>query len=130
MYSWDFQILQKDTNFDESLPHTFHEIFLDGFGLKEGWSIEGVKKALHQSTLLGLLTSSAETQDICGYAFYSVPEVPLLGTYMLWEDAICLRKSAQGKRLSTKVYELACEKLSGRRFGWIGGRPQNPVVMK
>jgi hypothetical protein len=128
MYEWNFEKLKNINEFDNSFFKIIHKIFLDGFGLSEGWSIDGVQKMLNTSAILGLLMG--EEREILGYAFYSVPPVPLNQNYLLWEDGICLRKEAQGKRGSGQVIEKACAIFPDRRFGWLGGRTQNPVVIK
>jgi len=127
MYNWQFQILNGISPEDD-IATSIHQVFLDGFALQKGWSIESIKKAFTRSKILGLLVNL--NQEICGYAFYSVPDHPLQGTYLLWEDGICLKKEAQGKKLSSQAWKLACSFFSTRKFGWIGGRTQNPLVIK
>ncbi|MDM8559071.1 hypothetical protein [Candidatus Parabeggiatoa sp. HSG14] len=134
---WKFQFLKNVKEFDEKLVTRIHQIFLDGFGLKKGWSLEGIRKSLTQSTILALLTE--EKGDVSGYAIYSVPEVPLQGAYMLWEDSLCIMKHLRGKLSSGKLPKRAVENAvrflreqygDEYKFGWVGGRTQNPIVMK
>lgn len=124
---WQFHHL-KDLEPDYALAESIHKIFLDGFGLKEGWSTEGIKKALMRSTMLGLLVDPKG--NTWGYAMYTIPDAPLMGTYFLWEDAICLKKDAQGKGFSSNVWGMILSFYSNRKFGWVGGRTQNPLVIK
>jgi len=124
---WQFHHL-KGLEPDDALVESIHKIFLDGFGLKEGWSTEGIKKALKRATLLGLL---ADLNDhFWGYSLYTIPDEPLMGTFFLWEDAICLKKEAQGNRLSSSVWKMCLSLYPSRKFGWVGGRTQNPLAHK
>jgi hypothetical protein len=127
MFDWQFQLAKNIESDDSRLLKSIHQVFLDGFGLSKGWSIEGIRKRLRTSNVAGFLRKDGE--EIYGYAFYSVPSEPLGEAYMLWEDGICLRKEVQGKELTKQVVEKACFIFPGRRFGWVGGRTQNPVVM-
>ena len=124
---WQFHHL-RDLEPDDALTESMHKIFLDGFGLKEGWSIGGIKKALMRSTILGLLVDPKG--NTWGYAMYTIPDEPLMGTYFLWEDAICLKKDAQGKGFSSIVWGMILSFYSNRKFGWVGGRTQNPLIIK
>lgn len=128
MFEWQFQLAQNINADDNHLVKSIHDVYLDGFGLQKGWSIGGIKETIAYSTMLGLLL--APDQEICGYAFYVAPDQPLQETYLLWEDAICLKKKAQGKQLSSQALNLAYRFLRARKFGWIGGRTQNPLVIK
>ncbi len=104
------------------------DTFRDGFGLEQGWSLEGVQIAISRSAILGLIYG--DHGQVEGYAFYSAPEEPLLGMHLLWEDAICLRKHLQGIRLTSRpLLEKVCAFFPERTFGWLGGRTQNPAMM-
>lgn len=127
MYQWKFQSLKGIKEFDEALLKKIHEIFLEGFGLKEGWSLDGIRNRLQNSTLLGLLSDGNE---IFGYSIFSVPNIPLKDKYLLWEDSICVQKNIQGKKLSIKAIEGAFNSFPKLQFGWVGGRTQNPIVFK
>ena len=128
MYTWKFQKPSDMNDVNNNLSKAIHQVYLDGFGLQEGWSLEGIRKALTRSTVLGLLTT--DSGEISGYAFYSIPNSPLMGLYMLWEDAICLKKVAQGSLKSKEVFDRASALFPGLTFGWVGGRTQNPLVMR
>ena len=53
-----------------------------------------------------------------------------MGSYVLWEDAICIRKHLQGNKLSSSsLFKIACGLYKDHRFDWIGGRTQNPLVI-
>ncbi len=125
---WNFRRLTGADDSDENILKAIHQVFLDGFGLQEGWSLDGISKALKRSTVLGLLTTAGG--EVNGYALYSIPDAPLSGAYMLWEDAICLKKGVQGSKKTREVFERAGKLFPDREFGWIGGRTQNPLVMK
>jgi len=126
-YIWQFRHL-NNLEPDDKLAESIHEVFLNGFGLKEGWSKEGIRKALRRSTILGLLADSSD--HLGGYAMYTIPDAPLMGTYFIWEDAICLKKEVQGNNLSSNVWNMSASLYPNRKFGWIGGRTQNPLVVK
>lgn len=129
-YSWKFEFIASPDAFPEHLILEILDIFQDGFGFErdEGWSHAGVQRALHRSRIVGFLTD--ELGRSVGYAFFSAPEAELEGTYLLWEDSVCLRQMVQGKGFASReLFEKACSLFPGRAFGWIGGRTQNPLVM-
>lgn len=128
MYEWQFQLAQNINADDSSLLEAIHQIFLDGFGLKKGWSVEGINKRLKTSNVIGFLRKDGK--EICGYAFYSIPSELLGDAYMLWEDGVCLRKEIQGKGLTKQVVEKSSFVFPDKKFSWIGGRTQNPLVIK
>lgn len=124
---WKFRKLDKDSEPPSGLTAAIHEVFRDGFAI-EGWSPEGIERTLKRCDALGLLLG--EGGEVCGYAFYSVPETQLMGDWFLWEDAIGLKKVAQRHGLSNRAIELVRGLYPNRRFGWIGGRTQNPTMMR
>lgn len=128
MYSWRFELLRGRTDFDDKLLKTIHQIFLDGFALENGWSIEGIKKTLSRSTALGL--ARGDDDQLVGYAIYTIPDTPLEGTDVLWEEAVCVRTSVQSGGLGTRSLKDVLALFPDRKFGWIGGRTQNPLVMR
>jgi len=128
MSAWHFYLSETPDGFSDKLLYDISDVFADGFGISKGWSIEGVRQAINRSSILGVLIG--EHDEVSGYAFYSAPNVDLNGGYMLWEDAICVRKHLHGNRLSSRLLlEKACGVFEGRRFDWIGGRTQNPLVI-
>lgn len=126
-YAWHFQTLHGDTAINEADVEQILATFRDGFALPGGWSLAGVHEALQRSTVLGLLRDAKGA--IFGYAFYSIPQAMLEGTYLLWEDALCLRRAVQGCGYTRSLIEGVCTLFPNRAFGWVGGRTQNPVVM-
>lgn len=127
-YTWRFRLAEPECRPADELLEAIHQVFLDGFGLSSGFSAQEVWQATQRCTALGLLVD--ETGDIGGYAFYTAPETKLAENYVLWEDAICLRKSLQGHRLAGRaLLEQAASLFPGRRFSWVGGRTQNPLMM-
>ena len=91
--------------------------------------MNGVRKAYLQSTIVGLLKEG--DGEIGGYAFYSVPSAELWGSHLLWEDAICIKKGLQGRGLSSRLlFAKASSMFPEWKFGWIGGRTQNPLVIR
>lgn len=128
MFEWIFRFRGQATG-DEGLPSKIHQVYLDGFGLQEGWGLERIERALAGCDVLGLLLDNL-ANEVCGYALYSCPSEPLRGKSLLWEDAISLKKRAQGFGLSYVALARVRALYHERTFGWIGGRTQNPVVMK
>lgn len=122
---WHFQSLVDPETVPDTVFSAILQVFQDGFGLPDGWSLEGVRYALLRSDVLGLLCGSS---GIDGYAFYTVPEVQLEGRHVLWEDAICLRQCVQGMGYGSRALSEAAAFLPHHDFGWVGGRTQNPVV--
>lgn len=128
MCEWRFQSLHGHSEFDDTVVGAILDVFRDGFDLPDGWSIESVRKDLNSSSVVGLLFSPDD--KLQGYAFYFAPSVPLDGAHLLWENAICLRKEVQGKGYTKSVLQNASNVLHAMTFGWVGGRTQNPVVIK
>jgi len=126
-YDWCFDRSKTPGDFDESFLKSIHQVYLDGFGKSKGWSLEGINAVLLRSNIRGFLKNKDE---IAGYAFYTVPTRTLNGTHMLWEDAICLKKQVQGRRFTQGILEKVMDLLPNNEFGWIGGRTQNPLVVK
>jgi len=102
-------------------------IFLDGFGLPEerAWSADRIAHALGNISYLALAYTTDEPSErraACGYALYTVPPVPLgNGTYLLWEDAICLRKSVQRSGAPRELFAAITTRSRHQPIGWIGG---------
>ena len=114
-------------DFDEGFLKSIHQVYLNGFGKTEGWSLEGINASLLRSSIRAFLMKNDE---IVGYAFYTVPSVTLDGTHMLWENAICLKKGAQKQGLTRGIIERVVKLFPSKKIGWIGGRTQNPLVFK
>jgi hypothetical protein len=127
IFKWRFQLRHKDEPIDPRLPEKLRAVFLDGFGLKDGWGIDSIREVLRRCDVLGLLEDLRG--EICGYALCTVPSVPFEGRWLLWEDAICLRKRAHAFGLSKEILPAVQRLYPGKSFGWIGGRTQNPVMM-
>jgi hypothetical protein len=128
MLEWTFRSLQVDSEVEEGLAESIRAVFLDGFGLSDGWTVDEIKVSLRRSHILGLLMSP--DGQIWGYAFYSVPPNSFEGRWFLWEDAICLRKNVHGYGLSEEALPYVQRLYPRKEFGWIGGRTQNPIVMR
>ncbi|HBL14947.1 MAG TPA: hypothetical protein DD379_26850 [Cyanobacteria bacterium UBA11162] len=127
-YRWSFQIIDgnRDIAKDANLLKEFHQVCVDGFGLEsDDWNTDNISMLLY-STLLGRLFSGSGR--LCGIAYYSVTEKQLDGTYLLWEDGICLRKEVQGKRYSLAAIQGAIKMFPSRNFGWLGCRTQIPKM--
>jgi hypothetical protein len=129
LYQWSFINLREAQDIPAGLVPVLRQIFADGFGLSTLWQEEDAQHALTRSTILGLLQNS--TRQIGGYAFYTLPEAPLSGSHLIWEDAVCLRKSLQRQGYAGhKLFAGIREYLNERTIGWLGGRTQNPIVMR
>ncbi|HEY0377208.1 MAG TPA: hypothetical protein VGC87_09640 [Pyrinomonadaceae bacterium] len=128
MYAWYFQGPEGQRDFDDIFLDSIHQVYLEGFGKSEGWSIEGIRETVMTSDILGFLRNGEG--EIFGYAFYTVPSSSLDGTHILWADSICLKKGVQKKGLTTGLTKKAAKVFPERKFGWIGGRTQNPLVMR
>jgi hypothetical protein len=126
---WLWRRLHGERAVSTEIVAQIQDIFRDGFNRNKGWGEDSIRKRLSNSGVLGLL----ETRDglPSGYAIYSSPEEKLDGGFVLWEDAICIRRSLQGKGASRTV-DLLKELASafGREFAWFGGVTQNPAVYK
>lgn len=129
LYQWSFIDLRDTKGLPAGVLLSIREVFADGFGLSELWREEDARHALSRSTILGLLQD--DEGEIAGYAFYTVPDTPLEENYLLWEDAVCLRKKVQGQGYAGQnLFALATQQFKDRTFGWLGGRTQNPIVMQ
>jgi hypothetical protein len=125
--SWSFVDVEARPEEGAEIVSAVLEIFRDGFGIL-GWSREGVAKTLSRCTLLGLLHS--EEGSIEGYAFYLMVPGPRTGTWVLWEDAICLRKRVQRSGYARLILGELMTRDASSPIGWVGGRTQNPAVMR
>lgn len=122
-FTWHFQkISEIKDSFDVK---EFHRVCVDSFGIEMDWDSDNRRK-FSESTLLGKLLD--QTEELCGIAYYSVPEKELENSYLLWEDGICIVKKAQHLGLSSIAIEEAKLLFPEGRFGWIGGKSQNPKI--
>jgi hypothetical protein len=129
MFEWKFQFTEFAEIHSDETVQRISEVFEDGFGLSSGWDVNNIRKAYLRSTIVGLLEGA--NGDIAGYAFYSAPAARLNGSHLLWEDAVCIKKGLQGRRLSSGLlFAKASSMFPDRTFGWIGGRTQNPLVIR
>jgi hypothetical protein len=105
-------------------------IFRDGFGGEQDWHQEKIRQRLNNASVVGLL--EAPGTPPAGYAIYSSPDEALDGRFVLWEDGVCLRRTWQRKGIAPKPQELVrgLSELLDRKFGWLGGDTQNPLVYK
>lgn len=120
---WQFyETIKESPENVAALNDEIRDVFRDGFGMP-GWSRAGVSKTINRCSDVALLRSAQGRAE--GYAFYVAHE-DKAGT-LLWEDAICLRKSAQGLGYSTQILDQL--RLRHGNARWIGGRTQNPRVI-
>src|SRR5947209_5037715 len=121
---------------DDAWIAGIQDTFLDGFGLsvERAWSTDRLAYALENVSYLALAYAheDATTQRfICGYAMYTIPQLSLPdGTYLLWEDAICLRKRFQQTGGARGLSASIAARSTHQPIGWMGGRTQNPRVIK
>src|SRR5437870_747730 len=123
---WDL----KPRRFTDQDVSDVLSIFRRGFGIEPKWRPEDVKVAAERSSVCGFLLDDAKHP--VGYAFFSMPDEPLDDTHLLWEDAVCLDNEFQARGLagSHRLWPTVCNFRPGRIFGWIGGRTQNPAVVR
>lgn len=126
-YEWRFETSKRPWGYDEGFLKSIHMVYLDGFGKSEGWSLKGIEAVITRSSVRAFLS---KREEVIGYAFYTVPARTLDGTHLLWENAICLKKDAQRNGLTTGIIEKVVRLFPNKKFGWIGGRTQNPLVFK
>ena len=126
MHNWNFVKTQPSCEFSEQIVNSILRCFRSGFGIA-GWSEEGVKKKLLDSSLVGLLQSGSD-KTVDGYALYYIPSVPLDKQFMLWENAICITKNMQGKGFSRQALDLALKNCPEYNFGFVGGKPKIPLL--
>jgi hypothetical protein len=125
-FTWHFQkISEIKDSFDVKEVKEFHRVCVDSFGIETDWDSDN-KRKFSESTLLGKLLY--QTEELCGIAYYSVPEKELENSYLLWENGICIVKKAQHLGLSSIAIEEAKQLFSERKFGWFGGKSQNPKI--
>ena len=108
-------------------------IFCNGFERRKEWPVESIRRKLDHSSLLGFLIDEADSNTATfGYAIYHVPDNLLNGKALLWEEAICLVKNMhiRGKGLANTAITNAIGHFPNLRFGFIGGRTQNPLVFR
>jgi hypothetical protein len=109
------------TSFENDIAPKILRVFQEGMEM-EGWSIEKIIKQKNESTHLGLLEDG---KNILGYCFVTIPDNLFQEKKILWIDACCIIKQFQ----EHGFYDIAIKNLLAlNRFGWIGGRTQNPVI--
>jgi hypothetical protein len=124
-FTWHFQKISEIKDKDSFNVKEFHRVCVDSFGIERDWDSENITK-FRQSTLLGKLLD--QTEELCGIAYYSVPEKELENSYLLWENGICIVKKAQHLGLSNIAIEKAKLLFPEGIFGWFGGKSQNPKI--
>lgn len=125
---WHCRLLTSDAALDDALVQQVYDVFRGAFGFEPSQGPDSIRHRLRSSTVLGLLRD--ESGDLQGFGCYSMPDVPLGGTYFLWGDGMAVRPAFQGRGLTRGFVEGACSLFPGRRFGWMGGRTQNPVMLR
>ncbi|MEG4518358.1 MULTISPECIES: hypothetical protein [unclassified Microcoleus] len=124
---WQFKIFEENPDISDVIVENFSRVCLNGFGIERDWTTN-IKKKLSNSTMLGMLQN--QEGRFYGFATYLASNSLLGGSYLLWEDGICLTKEAQGKGFSRTAIEQAVKIFPKQTFGWIGGRTQNPLILK
>ncbi len=114
----------SELNLNNEFLINIHNVFLNAFGLENGWSLEGIKRKLQQSDLIGLLI---DRQNIVGYGMFQFPDKLLLGKNIVWENSIAVKKEYQNKGFSNLLFRQIVN--SNMQIKWIGGRTQNPLII-
>jgi hypothetical protein len=127
-YEWQCRLLSPADALDDGLVQQVFDVFRRAFGFEPRHGLDSIRYRLRNSTILGLLRD--ESEAVHGFACYSVPSVPLRGAYVLWGDGMALMPEVQGRGLARSFAERACALFPGRSFAWMGGRTQNPVVVR
>lgn len=126
--NWEFQMLYNDAEVSSELLTQCLLVCVDGFGMESSDWVNDNHELFSTSTIFGRLLD--EQEKLYGIAYYSIPAVPLSNnSYILWEDGICLVKSAQNKGYSKDAIKRATSLFPERQFNWFGCRTQNPNVM-
>ena len=134
MYKWNFRVLNQENSIDDEIVKNIQNIFINGFGLKNGWNKKSIETRLLNSTILGLLTN--KTNEIFGYVIYDIPKKLFENKHFLWTSSMCIVKELQGKGFSKQAFKdlnhfiKSNNEYKNYQFGWIGGRTQNPIVIK
>ncbi|MTJ55945.1 hypothetical protein FJR38_26440 [Anabaena sp. UHCC 0253] len=96
--------------------------------LESGWSLDGIRKSLCHSDIIGLLYN--QDKFVCGYSMYLLPEQKLNDHLFLWWNAVCLIPEVQNRGFGRDSYFQVLRFLPQNELGYFGGRTQNPIVMK
>jgi hypothetical protein len=128
--NWHWTRLSDEIADDVVIAAEIDSVFKDGFKCAQGWGAERIHNRLYAADILGILRTASGFA--VGYAIYSSSTDPLDGTFVLWEDSICLRKDYQCSNQSPKASILLpyLSSILRRKFGWFGGATQNPIIYK
>jgi hypothetical protein len=125
-YYWIFY-RSNELEVNDSLVEELYKVFLKGMKRKSGWSLDGIRKRLCHSNIIGLLYNKEQT--ICGYSIYVLPESKLNAQSLVWWDGICLIPEVQSQGFGSNSF---CQILNllPDNLGYFGARTQNPIVIK
>lgn len=126
-FQWKFLTLANERASYDRFSVEIQRIFREGFDTN-GWSLPSIMNTLSRCDVLGLL--AGDDEELCAYALYSFPRARLMGSWLLWEESICLKKKAQHQGYATQALSLARDRFPHRKLGWLGGRTQNPIILK
>src|SRR5688572_24372609 len=128
MVEWHCRLLSPSDALDRVLVQQVYDVFRGAFGFEPSKGLDSIRYRLRNSNVLALLRD--QSGDARGFVFYSVPSVPLGGTYFLWGDGMALMPEMQGKGLTHGFIDRVCSLFPGRSFQWTGGRTQNPIMFR
>jgi hypothetical protein len=112
-----------------------YDVFVDGFGFPQTcmrWNLVEAEKMLRRASVFGLLVDkSIDNPTAEGYSCYTVID-DFENESLIWGEGTCLKKSLQKSRWGRIALDqvLTVFSRSGRNIRWIGGRTQNPNVMR
>lgn len=124
---WNFRSTASYSSeqIEKELAPTILDIFQNGMGV-QGWSVAGVKFAMTNSDLLGILED--EYQNCSGFFFAKISTLQYNGMHVLWAYASVIHKELQGKGMVNEAIDMCRSQYDN--IGWLGSRTQNPAVMR
>jgi len=130
MWTWHFsQTDEIPAALFPEIARDILDVFNDGMGQGEwNWSIDQIEKTFESSDILGLLKN--ETGECGGYFFATLPQETLFRKSVLWIDACSVRKALQRNGYFHQALEVIKHNFPALDFGFIGGRTQNPEVLR
>lgn len=123
---WRFKYI-TDSTASNDVVEAVLDIFYDAMG-QGVWTEEKVYRQFRSSNYFGFYESDNEENS--AYFFATVPETCLNDYHVLWIDACSVRKKMQSKGIFKSAIDILQEIIPGKRIGYIGGRTQNPTIIK
>lgn len=127
---WRFELPPAPLGLDDSVVASVLNVFRKGMPSPQGWHVPGAERSVRTADLALLLL---EDDALVGYALYKAIPVPgdPIGRCVLWEESICFLPAYTGKKYGNDALTAALLLMEPHRsIGWIGGRTQNPIVLR